>query len=84
MDTRWTYYFGKACLLAHPETRLTGVSPSGAEAPRADRIARLALVKLATLDRSDYVARSVDQIKKHEELARKHDAVLHRHDVLVA
>ena len=29
MDIRWTFYFGKACLLAHPETRLTGVSPSG-------------------------------------------------------
>ena len=29
MDIRWTFYFEKACRLAHPETRLTGVSPSG-------------------------------------------------------
>ena len=32
MDTRWTFYFGKACLLAHSETRLTGVSPSSGRA----------------------------------------------------
>ena len=55
-----------------------------AERPRAHRFARLALVKLAALDRSVHVARAVDQIKEHEKLARKHDAILHRHDVLVA
>ena len=55
-----------------------------AEGPRADRAARLALVKLAALDRFDHVARAVDQIKEHEELARRHDTILHGHDVFVA
>ena len=29
MEIRWTFHFGKVCLLAHRETRFTGVSPSG-------------------------------------------------------